>query len=309
MRVLVTGAGGFVGQSLVPYLIGLGYDVVAASRRQVKAGKWFEVLEVGPDTDWSGALEGVEGVIHLAARAHVLRDEAADPVAEHRLVNTEGTLNLARQAAAAGVKRFVFLSSIGVLGNNSRHSQNGRSFSEVDEANPHDDYSRSKWEAEKGMAGISGLENVVVRPPLIYGPGVPGNMRRLLDLAKSGKPFPLGGVQNKRSLIGLQNLCSFLSLCVTDDRAAGQTFVIADGADVSTAELYSRICKVAGVSCRLVHIPMGLLRFGLTATGKGKMAERLCDSLMVDSSKARELLGWRPVRTMDEELAEMVRAG
>ncbi len=309
MRVLVTGAGGFVGRSLFPYLIGQGHEVIAASQRPVEAGKWFEVTEVGPDTDWSGALDSVEAVVHLAARAHVLRDEATDPLAEHRRVNTEGTLNLARQAAASGVARFIFVSSIGVLGNNSLKSKNGRSFSEADDPSPHDDYSRSKWEAEHGLAAIQGIEFVVVRPPLIYGPRVPGNMRRLLDLARTGKPFPLGGVQNKRSLIGIQNLCSFLTLCLTDDRAAGQTFVISDGEDVSTAELYSRICKQAGASARLVNIPASLLQAGLIAIGKRKMAERLCDTLLVDSSKARELLGWRPVRTMDEELAEMVRAG
>jgi nucleoside-diphosphate-sugar epimerase len=295
-----------VGRGLVPYLKGMGHDVLSASRAP---GADFVVSDVGPETDWSAALAGVEAVVHLAARAHILRDEAADPLAEHRRVNTEGSLNLAGQAAAVGISRFVFVSSIGVLGNNSLRSKNGEAFTESDEAQPHDQYSRSKWEAEEALAAIEGLDLVVVRPPLIYGAGVPGNLRKLVDLAKSGRPFPLGGVHNKRSLIGLRNLCSFLGLCLTDERAVGQRFVISDGEDVSTAELYSRICKHLKITPRLVNVPQGLLRAGSAVLGKGKMAERLCDTLLVDASKARNLLGWRPVRTMDEELEEMVRAG
>ncbi len=232
MRVLVTGAGGFVGKHLVPHLISAGYEVVTSSR---SAESSFPIESIGPDNDWMPALRDVDAVVHLAARAHVLKEESKDPLAEHRRVNTEGTRRLAQQAKQAEVKRFVFVSSIGVLGNNSLRAKNGHSFTDEDDPNPHDDYSRSKWEAEQALADIEGIEKTVIRPSLIYGPGVPGNFRRLLELAKSAKPFPLGAVRNERSLLGLGNLCSFISLCLNHPSAVGKSYVFADNETLSTA--------------------------------------------------------------------------
>ena len=353
MRILVTGAHGFVGENLIPVLLSAGHDVVGASRfvleeksseissmdqpqrrrdAEHRRGMFssFKVDSVGPDTDWSDALKVCDAVVHLAARAHVLKDESADPLAEHRRVNTEGTRRLAEQAAAAGIKRFVFVSSIGVLGNNSLKAKNGHSFSEEDEPDPHDDYSRSKWEAEEALLsvqpeprsdtseshrGISRLrtggtrdrfEYTIIRPPLIYGPGVPGNLRRLVEFAKSGKPFPLGAVRNKRTLIGVRNLTSFIELALTEPRAANQTYVIGDEEQLSTPELYTSICKHLNRAPRLMNVPETILRSLLTVLRKRKMAERLCDTLTVDSSKARNQLGWKQPFTLDQGLAEMV---
>jgi nucleoside-diphosphate-sugar epimerase len=253
-------------------------------------------------------LEKVDAVVHLAARAHVLEETAADPLAEHRRVNTEGTRRLAEQAAVAGVKRFVFISSIGVNGNNSLLAKNGRAFTEEDEPRPHDDYSQSKWEAEQALANISGIEKVIIRPPLIYGPGVPGNFRRLLGLARKGRLLPLGAVHNKRSLIGLENLCALISIALRHENAAGRTYLVADGEDVSTAELYTRICRLMDIKPRLISVPSTLLKGLLAAVGKRRMASRLCDTLLVDAKKARDELGWKPVQSLDEGLASAVKA-
>jgi nucleoside-diphosphate-sugar epimerase len=306
MRILVTGAGGFVGGILVPTLVGEGHDVISATRdvTKVSAGIPFEVISVAPETDWAPALVNVDTVVHLAARAHVLSDTASDPLAEHRRVNTEGTRRLAQQAAKAGVKRFVFLSSIGVLGNSSLNAKNGLSFTEEDDPCPHDDYSRSKWEAEEALQEIQDLETVVIRPPLIYGPRVPGNLSRLLGLIHQGRPFPLGGVHNKRSLVGARNLSSFIAAVLTDSRAAGEKFLLADEEQLSTAQLYECLCRHMSVPSKLVHVPEWMLRAGLAVLGRKNMADRLCHTLLVDCTKA-EAMGWRQPTTMDEGLREM----
>ena len=308
MRVLVTGASGFVGRGLVPYLAEQGFNVRAASRAPDPSWKDSVRIEsVGQDTDWSAALNNIDAVVHLAARAHVLKEEAIDPLSEHRRVNTQGTKRLAEQCVAAGIKRFVYMSSIGVLGNNSLRAKNGRAFTESDESNPHDDYSRSKLEAEQELSRIDSLSTTIIRPPLIYGAGVPGNFQRLIGLAKKGRPFPLGGVRNKRSLIGRENLCSFVSLILRDERSIGQTYVIADEELLSTAELYLSLCKHLGSRGKVLSLPEPILRGMLQALGKGKMAERLCDTLVVDSSKARERLGWKQPKSQEDGLEEAVR--
>lgn len=308
MRILVTGAGGFVGKTLVPYLVAEGHEVIAATRKpgQISDGIPIRIDAVGPETDWSQALLGVQTVVHLAARAHVLHEESSNPLAEHRRVNTEGTRRLAQQAIDAQVKRFVFMSSIGVLGNSSLNAKNGHSFTEEDEPKPHDDYSQSKWEAEQALTKMQGLEIVTIRPPLIYGPDVPGNFRRLLLLAKDGKPFPLGGIHNKRSLIGVRNLASIVSLCLKDPRAVGQTYVVADREQLSTAELYTQLCHLFQVNPRLINLPESVLRGMLTLLGKAKMADRLCDTLVVDASKIERDLGLTQAVTQVDGFRETV---
>lgn len=305
MKVLVTGANGFVGKGLVPYLRDQGHEVVPASREELPGG--YRVSEVGPETDWAPALAGVDAVVHLAARAHVLKEDAADPLSEHRRVNTEGARRLAEQSAKQGVSRFVFVSSIGVLGNNSLQAKNGRAYTEDDEPCPHDNYSRSKWEAEQALARISGLPTVILRPPLIYGPSLPGNLRLLVRLAKRRAPFPLGLVKNQRSLIGLHNLCSLIARSLEAEEGVGKTFVAADDETVSTADLFRKISAALGVQPRILPVPEPLLRAILSAAGKGKMAERLCDTLVVDPSLAMQSLGWKPLVSLDEGLREAVR--
>jgi nucleoside-diphosphate-sugar epimerase len=308
MRILVTGAGGFVGKALVPHLVQEGHEVIAATRNPsaLSAGQPFHVETVGPETDWRQALVGVDAVVHLAARAHVLKESAADPLGEHRRVNTEGTRRLAHQALEAGVKIFIFMSSIGVLGNNSLRAKNGRAFTEEDKPNPHDDYSKSKWDAEQALSEIVGMEKVIIRPCLIYGPGVPGNFRRLIGLARKGRPFPLGSVSNKRSLLGVTNLCSFISRCVSDERAIGNTFVLADDEALSTAELYENLCRLQNVQPKVLNVPEPILRALLSILGKGKMAERLCDTLIVDSAKAHRHLDWSQPVGQSEGLEDTV---
>lgn len=301
MRVLVTGAGGFVGSSLVPYLRNKGHEVVPVSRRELAGG--YVIPEVGPETEWTAALGGVDAVVHLAARAHVLKDVSDDALAEHRRVNTEGTRRLVEQCGKQGIGRFVFISSIGVLGNNSLRSKNGHAYTEEDDPCPHDDYSQSKWEAEKAIEGVPA---VVIRPPLIYGPGLPGNLRRLVRLAQRRVPFPMGMVRNQRSLLGMDNLCSLVEICLTKEEAVGQCFLAADEETVSTAGLFGKISRTLGVEPRILPVPEPLLRAVLTAAGKAKMAERLCDTLVVDATKAKRVLGWSPEVPLDEGLRKAV---
>ena len=236
-----------------------------------------------------------------------MRETANDPLAAFRRVNTLGTERLARQAAAAGVRRFVYVSSIQVNGNRTT----GSAFSECDVPKPHDPYAVSKWEAEQALYRVSaqtGLEMVVVRPPLVYGPGVKGNFLRLLQVIEHGLPLPLASVKNQRSLIGVRNLVDFLTLCVQYPAAAGETFLIADGEDVSTPELIRRLAQAMGRSARLWPCPVGPMRLAARAAGKESAIERLCGSLTVDSAKARTLLSWTPPVPMAEELGAIVKS-
>lgn len=303
-RVLVTGATGFVGRSLCPRLEKQGCLVRRAVRYlpdsvPVEDG-WVACGEIGPDTDWRAAVAGCTGVVHLAGRAHVLRERAADPLAEFRRVNVEGTLRLARTAVAAGVRRFVFVSSIGVNGCVST-----RPFVESDSPQPHDVYAVSKFEAELALASLaeeSGLEVVIVRPPLVYGPGCPGNLARLIGLLRRGIPLPLGAVDNKRSLIGVDNLADLLALCLGHPAAVGQLFLASDGEDVSTPQILRGLAAGLGVPLRMIACPPRLLNILARLVGRGGDFERLCSSLQVDSFKARHVLGWLPQVSVQEGL-------
>lgn len=297
MRILVTGAGGFVGSALVPALRGQGDEVTEAGRRNVG--------ELGPDTDWRPALGGVETVIHLANRAHVMREEVADPLPLFRQVNVEGSVRLAEQAAAAGVRRLVFVSSIKVNGEATRP---GRPFTAADVPAPLDAYGLSKWEAEKALAAVAantGLELVVVRPPLIYGPGVKGNLRSLMNVVRRGLPLPLGAVDNRRSLVGLGNLCDLLSLCARSPEAVGRTFLARDGEDLSTPDLIRRMGRAVGRPARLLPVSPALLRLAGVLTGRGAAVGRLLGSLEIDDAETRAVLGWVPPFGVDDGLAAM----
>jgi nucleoside-diphosphate-sugar epimerase len=302
--VLVTGANGFIGRALCPALAAAGFVV----RRAVRGGSTpeaFAVGDIGPDTDWCAALAGSRAVVHLAARVHVLRDEAADVEAAFHAVNTEGTLNLARQAAAAGVKRFVFVSSIKVNGE-------GRAmpYTEIDPAAPQDAYARSKWAAEQGLWEIAretGLEVVVTRPPLVYGPGVGANFERLLGWVARGWPLPFGRVDNRRSLLFVGNLVDAIRVCLSHPAAAESTYLLSDGEDVSTPELLRRLAEALGRPARIPPLPPSWLKLAANLLGRGADLERLLGSLAVDSDAICRDLGWRPPFTLDQGLAATCR--
>jgi nucleoside-diphosphate-sugar epimerase len=309
---LITGASGFIGRSLARSFNHEGLPLVLCARDLVKINDFYPdnkliaIETINSRTNWFPALKGVNVVVHCAARAHVIREQDADALAAYREVNVAGTLSLARQAAASGVKRFVFLSSIGVNGNKSNSP-----FTEAFTPQPHDAYAVSKQEAEQALLGLAEktrMEVVIIRPPLVYGPAAPGNFGSLVRLVQRGLPLPLGGVHNQRSLVALDNLVSLVLLCADPARspqAANEVFVVADGEDVSTSTLLRKVARAAGRPCRLLPVPASWLSAGACLLGKRAMADRLLGNLQVDATKARTLLGWQPVVTMDEQLAKI----
>jgi nucleoside-diphosphate-sugar epimerase len=308
--VLVTGASGFVGRQLCVGLGAGGWRVRAALRRPPAglsgAGDAVLVGDIGPDTDWREALAGADAVIHLAARVHVMRETAADPAALFDRVNVAGTETLVRQAAAAGVRRFVFVSSIKVNG----EATSGRPFTENDPPRPLDPYGASKWKAEQAIrstAAASGMEFVILRPPLIYGPGVKANFLRLLQAVDRGLPLPFGRADNRRSLISVGNLVAFLAAATASDAVANETFLVSDGHDLSTADLVRAMAKSLGRPARLVPVPPGLLEAAGRLTGRAEAVQRLFGSLQVDIAHARRRFGFDPpvsvAQAMDETAA------
>ncbi len=307
-RVLVTGALGFVGGALLPALAEAGHEIAVAVRRAdtpdlLDGARVHVVGDIGPATDWRAALDGVEAVVHLAARVHVMREGDADPLTEYCKVNAEGTAGLANAAKAAGVKRFVFLSSVKVMGESDR----GRPFVEDDTPAPDDAYGLSKWAGEKALLDVCGggaMRPVILRPPLVYGPGAKGNMLRLLRLVRLAPPLPLAGVDNRRSLISVANLVDAIVCCLGHAGAEGVYFV-RDEPDISTPELIRCLAAAVGRPVRLFSVPVALLRLGAAATGQSAAAGRLLDSLRVDGSRIRRELGWTPPYEMVKGLGEM----
>lgn len=310
MSVLVTGANGLVGRALCARLGRTAAPVCAAVRSAAGAIPGCASVTVGAitgKTQWQIALAGCATVIHLAARVHVMHDTAANPLVEFRAVNVQGTLNLARQAAAAGVKRLVFISSIKV---NGESTQTGQAFSEADAPNPQDAYGQSKFEAEEGLREIAldtGMEVVIIRPPLVYGPGVKANFAALMHAVQRRWPLPLGAVHNLRSLVALDNLVDFIVTCITHPQAANQTFLVSDGQDISTTALVRGMALAAGVPARLLPVPVWVLQAGAKLLGKGDAVQRLCGNLQVDISKARMLLGWTPPVSTEDGLRRAVQ--
>lgn len=304
---MLTGAGGFVGAALLSRLASSasGYTVRAGVRRaDVRLPVDTEVVraELAPLTDWSAAVRGVDVVVHAAARVHVMSDRSADPSAEFRRVNVEGTLNLAGQAATAGVRRFVFISSIKV---NGESTLPGKPFTAGDVPAPVDPYGLSKYEAEESLrklAAETGMELVIVRPPLVYGPGVKANFLGMMRWLYKGVPLPLGAVHNRRSLVALDNLVDLIVTCMDHPAAAGRTFLVSDGDDLSTTELLRRTGEALGRPARLLPVPVKLLEMGAACLGRRAVARRLCGSLQVDITETRERLGWEPPVSVDEAL-------
>ncbi|MDP2266052.1 MAG: SDR family oxidoreductase [Thiobacillus sp.] len=304
MKALVTGATGFVGSALCARLAASGIAVVPAVRNPSRLPHEVAVGNLDASTDWRSALTACNAVVHLAARVHVMDDTAHNPLALYRASNLDATLNLARQGAQAGVKRFVYISSIKVNGE-------GRDapYRETDAPAPEDAYAISKWEAEQGLQQIAaetGLEVVILRPPLVYGPGVKANFLRLMQMVKRGWPLPLGAIRNRRSLLYLGNFVDAIRVCVEHPAAAGQTFLLDDGEPVSTPELIRALARAMGRPARLLAVPVGVLGLAGALLGKRAAVSRLTGSLFVDSSAIRSRLGWVPPYTMQQGLADTV---
>lgn len=305
LRLLVTGANGFVGRALCSESVRRGIHIRAATRSASDLPADTNPVIVGAidgGTDWTEALSGVDVIIHLGARVHVMNETAADPLAEFLKVNLHGTVNLARQAVQAGAKRLVYVSTIGV---NGKRTFGGHTFSEADTPFPHNEYSVSKWQAEQELLKISqktDLEIVIVRPPLVYGSAAQGNFQLLLAAIAKGIPLPLKGADNLRSLIYVGNLADALIACATHPSAAGQTYIVSDGEAVSTATLADKIAHALNRPNRSFYLPIGLLRAVAAMTGRSDQVDKLFGSLLVSDSKIRRELGWAPPYSLEQGL-------
>lgn len=312
MRVLITGISGFIGYHLAHRLVADGHDVIGVVRKYPNSFSsdfaGISYLAVGDITTveyWPEKLRGVDAVIHLAARVHVMRDRATDPLHAFRRVNVLATEQLAQAAVAAGVTRFVYISSVKVNGERT----SGRPFVAEDAPAPEDPYAMSKLEAEQllgRLRGESQTEFVTIRPPLVYGPHVRGNLNRLIKLVQKGLPLPLAAIENQRSMVSVTNLVDFVMHCLIHPKAANQTFLVSDGCDWSTPELVSEIALLMGKDPRLVAVPVPLLKKTGRILGLGGVVDRLCDSLQVSIEKNRDLVQWTPVQSKEEALRTTV---
>jgi nucleoside-diphosphate-sugar epimerase len=304
-QLLITGANGFVGQALCAQAIA-GDLLIKGAVRSAQAlpanVAWVSIGTIDGNTDWHNALQGIDVVVHLAARVHIMDDPASDPLQAFRQVNVEGSLNLAKQAALAGVQRFVFISSIKVNGESTALSQ---PFQADDTPMPVDAYGISKYEAEQALrqlANETGMEVVIIRPPLVYGAGVKANFYSMMRWLDKGIPLPLGAIHNKRSLVALDNLVDLIIICIDHPAAANQIFLVSDGEDLSTSELLRHTASALGKSAKLLPIPAWLIQTGARLLGKGAMAQRLCGSLQLDITKTRTVLNWTPPVRVDDAL-------
>ncbi|QHC96988.1 MULTISPECIES: UDP-glucose 4-epimerase family protein [unclassified Pseudomonas] len=305
LKVLVTGASGFVGEAVVfRLLVDKKFCPIAASRGATRLNGLCSVQPFDMNADFLPALDDVHVVIHAAARVHVMNETAEDALTEFRKVNVEGTLRLARRAAESGVKRFIFVSSIKVNGEGSF----APSVYEADnQPHPVDPYGISKYEAEKALQKLhseTGMEVVIIRPPLVYGPGVKANFQNMMMWLDKGIPLPLGLIRNRRSFVAIGNLVNLIIVCIDHPLAANQTFLVSDGEDLSTTQLLRRLSRAMGRSARLVPVPAWLLKLAAMTLGKQAFAQRLCGSLQIDIGKNRELLGWTPPVSVDDAMRQ-----
>ncbi len=309
-RVLVTGANGWVGQRVIMRASKAGRQVRGAARTGQAAGAYGDAVSVGDldeNTNWQHALSNCRVVVHTAARVHMMHDATADPLQAYRRVNVEGSLNLARQAAQAGIQRFIFISSVKVNGEQTRP---GHPFRAEDTPAPQDPYGISKMEAEVGLRAIAqqtGMEVVIIRPPLVYGPGVKANFASMVQWLQRGVPLPLGAIHNRRSLVALDNLVDLIITCLDHPAAANQTLMVSDGEDVSTTELLQRMAAALGKPARLVPVPQRVLALGAALLGKQAVAQRLFSSLQVDIGPTCALLGWKPPVSLADGLLQVAR--
>ena len=310
-KILITGASGFIGKRLMERLFKEGTFSIRACSRKKYLG-WSGGVEavtvpaINVGTEWEASLEGCEAVVHLAAKMHEMRNQDADTLLEFRRINVEGTLNLAKQAADCGVRRFVFLSSVKVHGESTMPDQ---PFTMLGPPNPEDAYALSKWEAEQGLRALemeSGMEVTILRPSLVYGPEVSGNFGSLLRWLKFGIPLPFGSINNRRSLVALDNLVDLIITCIDHPNGANKTFLVSDGEDLSTTQLLRRTAMAMGVTERLLPIPPPLLDLTFRMLGKPELSLRLLESLQVDLSFTKETLSWIPPLSVEEGLLRAV---
>ena len=305
MNILLTGGTGFIGSRLAEVIANNKNTQLTIAVRQRIVSKSYVVHRINDldrNTDWSDVLDNQQLIIHAAAWVPDISKEADDLLAEYRRVNVDGTLNLAMQAAKAGVKRFIFISSIKVNGEQTPLDQ---AFTAGDTPAPESDYGISKWEAEQGLRNIAletGMETVIIRPPLVYGPRIKGNFASMIKLVESGLPLPFGNVKNQRSFVALDNLVNLIIACIDHPAASNQVFLAGDGQDLSISELFQGIAKAAEKPSRLISVPDSLLMFSASLFGKRAVAQRLLTSLRVDISKSRELIGWEPQISVEEGL-------
>ena len=312
MTILITGASGFIGKSLASKLNTMALPYRCAIRHSATCSdsekNTVSVGNIDGTTDWQSALNNIKVVVHLAARAHIMVDSFTDPLAEFKKINTDGTLNLARQAARAGVKRFIFVSTIKVNGETTSGSA---AFTEKSRPVPQDPYGISKLEAETGLQSIAdetGMEVVIIRPPLVYGPGVKANFFSLMKLADNSLLLPFGAINNSRSMVYVGNLVDFIVRCIDHPAAANQIFLVSDNNDLSLAMLV-RILRISlGRPLRLLSFPPGLFRCIALLLGKARMVEKLIGDLQIDSTKARNLLGWEPPHSVEQGIRATVAA-
>ena len=307
--IVVTGANGFIGSALMAELSARGLSsrgTVSRSDATLPSCECVVVGDMNGSTDWHAALAGAAEVVHLAALTNTKHETVEDFFASFRSVNVDGTLNLARQASVAGIKRFVFISSVKVNGNSSPP---GRAFTEVDAPNPQDAYGQTKHEVEQSLRQLSvdtAMEVVIIRPPLVYGLGAKANFAALMRTVQRGWPLPLGAVHNQRSFVALDNLVDFIVICITRPQAANQTFLVSDGRDLSTTELVRGMAEAARVPAHLLPVPVWALQAGASLLGNGYAVQRLCGNLQVDISKALSFLGWVPPLSVEEGLIRAV---
>jgi UDP-glucose 4-epimerase len=306
--LLVTGANGWIGQAVMQQAQSRGLRVRGAVREnhsRADNSNWRQVGEIDGMTPWGDALANVEAVVHCAARVHVMKDQSDNPLREFRRTNVEGTLNLAKQAAQAGVRRLIYLSSVKV---NGEFTSPGQRFRASDVPAPKDAYGISKWEAEIGLRKIAsetGLNVVIIRPPLVYGPGVKANFASMVRWVRRGLPLPLGAIHNQRSLVGLDNLTDLILLCTTHSLAENLTFMASDAQDVSTTELLRKIGDAVGCPARLIAMPQKWIELCAAAIGRKDLSQRLCGSLQVDISETQRILGWIPPISLAQGLQSL----
>lgn len=307
MNVFVTGGNGFVGQQLNKHLCSNGYSVFLGERQSDRKSTAENSVSSACPVQWAAAIAQCHAVIHLAARVHVMHDTADDPLALFRLTNVELTLNLARQAAEAGVRRFIFISSVKV---NGEYTVPGRAFKFSDAPAPQDPYGISKAEAEDGLREIAfrtGMEVVIIRPPLVYGPGVKANFETMMRLVRMGLPMPLGAIHNLRSLVALDNLVDLIVTCLKHSQASNQTLMVSDGHDLSTTDLLRGLANAMGRPAYLLPVPAGWLEMGFRLAGRQHWAKRLCGNLQVDISHTCSTLGWHPPVSVAEGLLRTMK--
>ena len=298
-KILITGFNGFVGTKLSQTLVDKELVLLGRHKPEICPHPFYH-YEFSAQSRCDEAVKGVDVVIHCAARVHMMDDNSSDPLAECREVNTFGSLNLARQAAAAGVKRFIFISSIKV---NGEGTLTGKPYTPFDRAKASDPYGISKAEAEvalRQLAAETQMEVVIIRPPLVYGPGVKANFAAMLKLAQKNLPLPLGAIYNKRSMVALDNLVNLIVTGIDHPKAANQTFLVSDDQDVSTTELLQMMTRAAGKKPWLIPVPMSWLKLAGKLTGKQAVIDRLCGNLQVDITHTKETLGWKPPITVEE---------